>query len=374
MIQADQTNPQATATTSLVYVGTYTGGGSEGIYLCRLDLTTGALERIGVAAGADNPSYLAIDAARLRLYAVNEVSEYEGRAGGSISAYAIQPASGALSLINRQFSHGKAPCYVTTDRAGRYVFVVNYAGGNGVVLPLGADGALLEPSDIIVHAGGGRNSRRQDGPHPHAIVLDKAGNYAFVPDLGLDRVMQYRFDPRRGRLPANEQPGVDMPPGSGPRHLVFHRNGRQAYVINELSSTIAACAYDPERGTLRVIQTVATLPDGFQGTNLAADIHLTPNGKFLFASNRGHDSIACYPVDPETGELQAANYVSTQGRTPRGFAVDPGGTFVLVANQDSHHVLSFRLDEEAGTISPTGHAIPIPNPTCLKPVQLPRRE
>jgi 6-phosphogluconolactonase len=366
-VRADGTNRPVTAKNTLVYVGTYTGGGSEGIYIGRLDMATGALELIGVAA-AENPSYLAIDADRLRLYAVNEVSEYGGRPGGSVSAYAIQPSSGELAFINREFSHGKAPCYLSLDQTGHYLFAVNYLGGNVVVFPLQRDGALMEPSDIIAHTGSGPDPRRQDGPHPHAIVLDPANRHAFVPDLGLDRVMVYRFGRDRGRLLPNERPWAEAMPGSGPRHMVFHPNGTHAYVINELNSTVTAYEYDPEQGALSLRQTVATVPEGYQSANIAADIHLTPSGNILLASNRGHNSIACYAVDRETGELLSANFVHTQGKTPRGFAVDPTSTYVLVANQDSHTIVTFVIDEAGGTLVPTRKTARIPSPVCLKVV------
>ena len=350
----------------LVYIGTYTGGGSEGIYLCRLDAGTGALQLLGVAAAVDTPSYLALDDARLRLYAVNEVSDFGGRAGGGVSSFAIHAASGELSPINRVFSHGEAPCYLTLDPAGRHLFLVNYSGGNVVVLPIDEGGGLGEAADIIAHSGRSIHPERQTGPHPHAIVLDPSGDHAFVPDLGLDKVFQYDVDRATGRLAANRQPWLALAPGSGPRHMVFHPNGRAAYVINELNSTIAACAYDPRGGGLSIVQTVSTLPEGYNGANIAADLHLTPSGNILFGSNRGHNSIACYAVDGATGALTATDRVHTQGETPRGFAVDPTGAWVLVANQDSNTIVTFGIDEETSTIFPTGNVIHIPSPVCVK--------
>lgn len=350
----------------LVYVGTYTGGGSEGIYICRLDPGTGALQLLGVVAGVENPSYLALDAARHRLFAVSEVSDFDGRPGGGVAAFAIHASSGGLSPINRVSSHGEAPCYLTLDPAGRRLFLVNYSGGPVVVLPIDEGGGLGDPTDLIAHAGRSIHPERQTGPHPHSIILDPAGDHAFVPDLGLDKVFQYNVDRATGRLTANRQPWVALEPGSGPRHMVFHPNGRVAYVINELSSTIAACAYDPRRGALSIFQTVSTLPEGYGGANIAADLHLTPSGNTLFGSNRGHNSIACYAVDRETGALTTTDFVHTQGETPRGFAVDPTGSWVLVANQDSHTIVTFGIDEESSTIFPTGNAIQIPSPVCVK--------
>lgn len=349
----------------IVYVGTYTGGDSKGIYVCRLDKSSGELLEVGIAAETENPSYLAIDAKRNRLFAVNEVTEFDGQPGGAVSAFDIQPATGGLSFINQRYSRGGAPCYLTLDHTGRYLLVANYMGGNVTVIPIGENGVLKEPTDTIAHAGSSLHPKRQEGPHPHSIVLDSANKYALVPDLGLDKVVQYRFDRLSGRLFANRRPWVQVSPGSGPRHLIFHPNGRNAYVINELKSTISAYEYDRDRGALKHYQTVSTIPEGFSGKNIAADLHVTPNGKFLLGSNRGHDSIAFYAVDLLSGWLTLVGFIPTQGRTPRGFTIDPSGTFVLVANQDSHSVVTFRIDIDQGTIFPTGHIAHIPSPVCL---------
>lgn len=352
--------------TTLVYVGTYARGGGQGIYLCLLDRLTGSLEPLGVVAEVENPSYLAIDAGRRRLYAVNEVLEWEGRPGGGVSAYTIERSSGHLSPLNQRYSHGGAPCYLTLDHRGRYLLAANYVGGNVVVFPLGDDGALAEPAAVVSHSGSSVDSARQEAPHPHSIILDSRNRYAFVPDLGVDRVMIYRFDEHSGALSANRPPWSASQPGSGPRHLVFHPRGENAYVINELSSTITAYAYDAERGALRSFQTIPTLPEGYSGANTAADLHLTPDGGFLLGSNRGHDSIAHYSVAQESGKLSLIGFVPTGGSTPRGFAIDPSGTFVLVANQDSDSVVTFRIDAKDGTMTATGHEARIPSPVCLK--------
>ena len=353
-------------TTNVVYIGTYTGSGSEGIYTCQLDASTGELRKTGVARKVENPSYLAIDADRRRLYAVNELSKFRERPGGGISAFAIEPSSGALSLINQTYSHGGAPCYLTLDAGGRYLFVANYLGGNIGVIRISDDGALGEATDVVTHSGNSLHPERQEGPHPHSILLDSANNYAFVPDLGLDNVMQYRFDPDSGQLRPNRQPWTETTPGSGPRHIVFHHNMRLAYVINELSSTITAYTYDSNEGTLEPLQTISTIPEDYSGTNLAADLHLTPNAKLLFGSNRGHDSIASYAVDQETGRLTQVDCRSSQGQTPRGFVIDPSGTLLLVANQDSDNIVAFWIDYDEGAIIPTGHSLSIPSPVCLK--------
>ena len=350
----------------LLYAGTYSRGNSRGIYHFRFNMANGELQPLGVAGEADNPSYLAIDVKKGRLYAVNEVAEFAGRPGGGVCAFAIEPSTGDLSFISQTHNHGAGPCYLSLDHSGRYLLVANYSGGNVTVILVSDDGVLNEPIDTIAHTGSRLHPKRQKRPHPHSIVLDPANKYAFVPDLGLDRVLQYRFDRVTGRLVANRRPWVEVEAGSGPRHLVFHPEGRFAYVINELSSTITAYVYDPNQGNLELLQSISTLPDDYFGSNLAADLHVTPSGKFLLGSNRSHDSIAFYAIDPNSGWLTLVDFVPTQGRTPRGFVIDPSGTFALVANQDSHTIMIFRIDEEQGRIFSTGNGVHIPDPVCLK--------
>ena len=357
---------QKVAGENVVYVGTYTGNGSEGIYTCQLDTSTGELRKIGAATNVKNPSYLAIDAERHRLYAVNELSNFGGKPGGSLSAFAIKPSSGELSRINQTYSHGGAPCYLTLDAGGRYLFVANYLGGNIAVIRIDDDGALGEATDVVTHSGSSLHPERQEGPHPHSIILDSANYYAFVPDLGLDKVMQYQFDPDSGQLRPNRQPWTEATAGSGPRHIIFHHNMRLAYVINELSSTITAYTYNADGGTLEPLQTISTVPEGYSGPNIAADLHLTPDARFLFGSNRGHDSIASCAVDQETGRLTLVDCWSSHGQKPRGFVIDPSGTLVLVANQDSDNIVTFWIDYDEGAIVPTGHSLSIPTPVCLK--------
>jgi 6-phosphogluconolactonase len=329
-------------------------------------MASGKLRPVGVTKGIDNPSYLAIDSGRKRLFAVNELATYNGQPGGAVSAFAIEVTSGTLRLINQRASHGGAPCYLTVDQSGRYLLLANYMGGNVAVLPVGDDGALGEPSDVISHSGSSVNPNRQEGPHPHSIVLDLGNGHAFVPDLGLDKVMQYRFDRPAGRLLPYGPAWTEAEAGSGPRHLVFHPNGTRAYVINELSSTITMYDYDADGGRLAPRQTVSTLPHGYSGENIAADVHLTPDGRFLFGSNRGHDSIACFSVDEASGRLRPIEHVPSQGRTPRGFAIEPSGRFLLVANQDSDTIVTLAIDQEQGTLLPTGHVAHVPSPVCLK--------
>jgi 6-phosphogluconolactonase len=350
----------------LLYVGTYTTGRSEGIYLYRMNLSAGELKAVGATKGVVNPSFLALDPRRRYLYSVNEVSEFAGSPGGAISAFSVNQNTGGLRLLNQQPSMGGAPCYVTVDRAGKFALVANYSGGNVSVLPLERGGKLGAATDVARHRGSGVNPERQQGPHAHCIVLDKANRFACACDLGTDKIMIYRFDARQGRLIPNRQPWIEARPGSGPRHLTFHPTGRSAYVINELDSTVSAFAYDGGRGMLSPVQTLPTLPKDFSGANSGADLHVSPNGKFLYASNRGHDSIAAFAIDEGTGELRVIDHTSTQGKTPRNFAIDPTGAFLLAANQGSDTIVTFRLDPATGRLKPTGHSVEVPSPVCLK--------
>jgi len=361
----------------LVYVGTYTEpirfgtgrvlqGKGEGIYIFRLDAASGALEPIGKTTGVANPSYLAFDATQHFLYAVNELKEYQDRPTGTVSAFAVDAATGELRFLNRQPTHGTDPCHVIVDAKRRHVFVANFMSGSICVLPVRDDGSLGEACDFIQHQGAGIDPVRQNGPHAHSVTLDKANRYAFVPDLGLDKLLVYKFDAKRGMLEPNGVHWIKMKPGAGPRHVALDPGGRFAYLINELNSTIAALACDRGTGAFRELQIVSTLPEGFQGESTCADIQVAPSGRFVYASNRGHDSIAIHRVDRRTGHLVYVDHASTQGRTPRSFCIDPTGRFLLAANQDSDTLVTFRIDASCGRLQPTGHGAPVPTPVCVK--------
>jgi len=350
----------------LVYVGTYTSGRSEGIYLCRLRLDTGELRQTGVTRGVPNPSYLALDRARRRLYAVNEETEFEGKPTGAVSAFAVE-RTGELRFVNRQPSAGGAPCYVTATGDGRFVLVANYVGGNVAVLPVRADGRLDPVADSEQGTAATRAvPDRQEAPHAHCVVLGRGERHAYACDLGADKVMVYRFDPRSGRLTAAATPWASLKPGAGPRHLTFHPRLHRAYVLNELDSTVTVFAHDPATGRLSETQTVPALPADFKGENTGADIHVAPGGRFLYCSNRGHDHIAVFRVDGRTGALAPAGHEPTRGRTPRNFAIDPTGRFLLAANQNSDTINVFRLDPRTGRPDFTGHTLEVPSPVCLK--------
>ena len=361
----------------LVYVGTYTEpirfgtgkilqGKGEGIYVCRMDQTSGAMELVHTTTGVTNPSYLAFDSTRRFLYAVNELKTYENKPTGTISAFALDPKTGKLEFLNKRLTHGTDPCHVLVDRRREYVFVANFMSGSVCVLPVLDDGSLGEASDFIPHQGLSIDPARQTGPHAHSVTLDKAGRFAFVPDLGLDKLMVYQFDPKRGMLEPNEVPWVKMKPGAGPRHVAFHPGGSLAFLINELDSTLASLSYDGRKGTFNVLQIVPTLPEGFRGESTCADVHVSPSGAFVYGSNRGHDSIVIYRVHQRTGRLTYVGHEPTRGKTPRSFGVDPTGRFLLAANQDSDTIVTFRIEPRSGKLLPTGHAMQVPTPVCVK--------
>jgi len=361
----------------LVFVGTYTEkilfgtgqifkGQGEGIHIFSLDPATGSLSPLHMAKGIKNPSYLDFHPNRRFLYAVNELKSYNGEATGTLSAFTLDPHDGRLEFINRVATHGTDPCHVTVDGTGKYALVANYSSGNVAVLPIRDDGGLEEPSHVIQHRGSSLDPVRQSGPHAHSVILDATNHFAYVPDLGLDRLMIYRLDAEGGKLKPHEQRCFETRPGAGPRHFVFHPGNSYAYLINELDSTIMSLDYDRQRGTLKEIQTVPALPASFRGNNTCADILVDPSGRFLYGSNRGHDSIAIYRIDLSSGELSPVGHESTRGKTPRSFTIDPSGTFLFAANQDSNSVVCFRIDRQSGRLTPDGQTTSVPTPVCVK--------
>jgi 6-phosphogluconolactonase len=356
-----------------VYVGTYTNGNStsRGIYQFELDTVSGELTARGLACESVNPSFLAVHPSRRFLYAVGEVAEFGGEKTGAVSAFTIDAASGSLSLLNQQSSRGQGPCYVTVDRAGKNALVANYGSGSVACLPIGGDGRLAPASSFVQHHGASVDPQRQKEPHAHSINLDLANRFAVAADLGLDKLLVYRFDTGQGTLSPNDPPFTQVAQGSGPRHFAFHPAGRHAYVINEILCTVTAFDYDSERGVLGEIQTVSTLP----GIPVAkgystAEVQVHPSGRFLYGSNRGHDTIAIFAIDAATGRLQPSGHQSTGGKTPRNFGIDPTGRFLLAANQDSGTVVVFRIDPQSGQLQPTGQKVEVPKAVCVKFVPL----
>ncbi len=347
-----------------LYIGTYTTGKSEGIYGYRMDHATGALTRFN-AFKSVNPSFLAIDQSKRYLYAVNEVGTYAGKPSGGVSAFAIDRASGDLRLLNEQATQGADPCHLTIDRKKRTLLVANYTGGSVAVLPIRSDGTLAPPIDLKQHEGSSVKEQ-QKGPHAHCIILDRFERHALAADLGIDKVMIYRFDSATGKLSPAAQPWAELKAGAGPRHLTLHPNGKYAYVINELDSTLTVLRYNAANGTLSHIETLSTLPSDFSGASYCADVHVSPSGKFLYGSNRGHDSIVVFEIAPPTGKLKLIQHVSTEGKWPRNFTIDPTARFLLVANQRTDNVVTFSIDSQTGRLTPTANTEEIPAPVCLK--------
>ena len=348
-----------------VYVGPYTGEKSKGIYVCRFNAGTGKLGSLELAAEVGNPSFLAVHPNHRFVYAVSEVSRYEGQRSGYVSAFEIDRKTGKLTLLNKVSSRGGGPCHLVVDKTGKNVLVANYGSGSVAVLPIKENGLLGDASAFVQHSGSSMNPRRQQGPHAHCVSLSPDNRFAFVVDLGLDKVLIYRFDPEKGSLTPNDPPFAKVNPGAGPRHFTFHPSGKFAYVINEMQSTITAFAYDAKRGALRELQTITTLPAGFAGENTTAEVQAAKSGKFLYGSNRGHDSIAGFSVDPGKGTLAPIEQVSTQGKMPRNFNIDPTGSYLFAANQNSHNVVIFRVDGKTGRLIPSGQVFEVGSPVCV---------
>lgn len=347
----------------LLYVGTYAGNDAASIFIYRMDTASGAIESVDTFQAGANPSFLAIHPSGRYLYAVNESGVSAGQPGGAVSAFAVEPQSGKLTLLNRQPSQGTSPCHVNLDRTGNFVLVANYSSGSLAVFPVAADGRLGTASQVVQHTGHGTNPGRQEDPHAHSIVAAPDNRFVLSCDLGIDKVLVYQFDAGSGGLSLKSE--AILPPGSGPRHLDFHPTGRTVYVINELTSTMSVFGYAAEDGTLIPLQTLSTLPEGYTGAKSGAEVFVHPAGKFVYGSNRGHDSIAIFAVDEATGRLTLAGNESTRGRNPRNFVIDPSGAFLLAANQDGNTVVVFRVDAQTGGLTYL-QSVSVPKPVCLK--------
>lgn len=351
---------QAWSAEWIAYVGTYTRGDSKGIYSYRFDDSTGKLTALGLAAETSNPSFLAASPNRRFLYAVNEES------AGSVSAFSIDAVKGSLKLLNSVSSRGAGPCHVALDKTGKWLFVANYNSGSVAAFPVHDDGSLGEATAFVQHSGSSVNPQRQAGPHAHSVNVSPDNRFVLVADLGLDQILTYRIDATKGLIPA-EPLLAKMAAGSGPRHLALMPGF--AYAVNEMLSTVTTFQYDAANGSLKEVQTISTLPAGFTGANSSAEIALNPKAPFVYASNRGHDSIAVFRVnifDPKHyGTLSLPGFVSTQGKTPRNFAVDPSGKFLLVANQDSGNIVVFRVDQSDVGLSLAGIEVKVPSPVSI---------
>jgi 6-phosphogluconolactonase len=356
----------------IVYVGTYTQDEgktttSKGIYAYSYDSDTAQVTPLGLAAETTNPSWVAVSPNGKFLYAVNELGDYKGPNSGGLSAFSIDHSTGKLTFLNEMSTRGADPCYVSVDRTGKFVLVANYTGGSVAVFPVSEDGRLGEASAFVQHQGHGTDPTRQEGPHAHSIVLSPDNRYAFVNDLGLDELVIYKFDSAKGSLTPNDPAYVSLDPGSGPRHFALHPNGKFAYVLSEMKGTVTVLQSGDKAGVFHSIQTISTLPANFKGAIEDAEIEVHPSGKFLYASNRGDgNSIAVFAIDPAKGTLTLVEYASTQGKTPRSFAIDPTGTLLFVANQKSDNIVIFHIDAKTGHLTTTGNVLDVGAPVCVK--------
>jgi len=346
----------------LALVGTYTNKtDSKGIYAFDFNTETGKLNPKGLAAETHDPSFVVIHPNGKFAYAANEAGKQS-----TITAFSIDPKSAKLTQLDQLPALGEDPCHLSFDKTGKYLFVANYSSGNVVVLPILPDGKLGENTANVKDAGSlGPNKQRQEGPHAHWVQVSPDNRFVFVSDLGLDEILSYRFDAAKGTLIPNDPPFAKLAPAAGPRHAAFSPNGKFVYVVSELNSTVTAFTYDSTKGALKELQAVSTLPSDFHGRNDDAEITVHPNGKWLFASNRGHDTIAVFAVDPEKGTLRKTGEFPTGGKEPRHFAIDPTGQFVLAENQNSNSIVVFRIDPATGSLTPTGGTASVPSPVCL---------
>ena len=344
-----------------LFTGTYTNGESKGIYIYKFNGKTGAITLRSITTGVENPSYLAISANGKFVYAVNENG---GEKPGEVSSFAFDRSKGELKFLNKQKTSGDHPCYVSTDKSGKWLFTANYTGGNLSAFPIRGDGALGEHAQLIKHEGRGTDER-QDKPHVHSTILTPDQQYLLTPDLGLDKIFIYKFNPL-----ANQplSVGIDsffaVKAGNGPRHLSFHPSKPFVYCIEELSGTVSAFDYNGSK-FIRV-QNISSHPAGYQGTKGSADIHTSPDGKFLYASNRGDaNSIAVFAIDGKSGKLTLKGTQSTEGKHPRNFTIDPSGNFLLVANRDSDNIVVFSINHQTGLLTMVGKPVSVPNPAFL---------
>lgn len=350
----------------MIFIGTYSNRGSEGIYRALLDTKTGRLYDLVPAARLSNPTFQIIHPTGGFLYSVSEERHDGTRMNGSVHAFAIDPKTGGLEHLDQKFSKGDGPCHLCVDSSGRHLLVANYASGSLAVFPILESGALAEASGFIQHHGGsGIIPDRQEGPHAHSITLSPDDQFAFAADLGMDQVLSYRLDALKGTLTACNPPGIICEPGSGPRHMAFHPDGRHVFLVHELDNTVTGYRYDATNGTLEAIQTLPSLPENWTGASFAADIHVSPDGRYLYASNRGHDSVVFYAIDRQSGMLSLKGFAPSKGRWPRNFLLTQGGKLMLVANQESDSITVFRVDSDTGHLIPAGEPVPVPAPVCL---------
>ncbi|WP_158545274.1 lactonase family protein [Bremerella cremea] len=345
------------------YIGTYTKGDSQGIYLSSLNLEDGSLSQPVLAAELDNPSFLTINGDHTHLYAVGEVSNFKDKASGAVSAFAINE-DGTLKLLNQEASGGRGPCHILLGPDEKTVLVANYGGGSFASLPVTEDGKLKPAASVMQQVGSSIDKSRQQGPHAHGMYLVPGTKLALGVDLGVDKVMIYDVTDE-GELKPHDPAFIEIKPGSGPRHLATNQAGDKIYVLNEMASTVDVFEFDPQTGNSKHVQKLSTLPEDFDGSNTTAEIFLHPNGKWLYCSNRGHNSVAVFDVDQETGKLTFVEHVSSMGETPRSFQIAPQGKHLLIANQNSGNIVVYEINQENGTLKSNGHQIDVPDPCCI---------
>jgi 6-phosphogluconolactonase len=355
----------------IFYVGTYTADDgkatqSKGIYAFRYDAATAEITPLGLAAETTNPSWVVIHPNGKFLYATNELKDYKGPNSGGLSAFSIDHATGKLTFLNEVPSRGADPCYASVDRTGKFLLVANYTGGSVAVFPIQADGKLGEASSFVQHTGHGPNAERQEAAHAHSIDLSPDNRFAFVDDLGLDELKVYKFESSKGTLTPNDPPFAKVDAGAGARHFALHPSGKFAYVVDEMGSKVSVFSADLSNGTLHPLQAISTIPADFKTENDDAEIHVHPSGKFLYASNRGHDSIAVFAIDQNKGTLTLVEITPTQGKVPRSFEIDPTGTLLFAANQKSDNIVVFRIDAKTGRLTPTGKVLSVGAPVAIK--------
>ena len=362
-----RTNTLKDKNSSLVFVGTYTDGGkSEGIYLYQMDNSTGALSFTGISAKTPNPSYLVIHPNKKWLFSVNELGSKEDKYIGTVSSFSIDLEKKQLNHINTVLSHGNYPCHISIDKSGKYVMVANYGNGSIAMYPINKDGSLSEASFVDQHRGKGPNAERQEGPHAHMITQGFDNRFVYNTDLGMDKIMIYKMDDTNGSLTLTNY-DASAKPGAGPRHMAFHDNKNWLYVVNELNGTIEAFMIDKLNGALTRFQVISTLEAGDTRFPGSADIHISPNGQFLYATNRSEiNTIAMFSIHPESGMLTMLGHRSVKGKTPRNFVIDPSGKFLLVANQNSNNIVTFQIDPVTALLKETGLETTVPSPVCLK--------
>jgi len=347
----------------LVFISAFAAGDDGAIHAYRLATDTGRLELIHRTTEVENPFFMALSPDQRFLYSIH-AEKFGGEDHEQVAAYEIEGRTGRLKLLNRQSALGSASCYLDVDATGKTVLVANYSTGSVASLPVQEDGSLGEASSFIQHAGSSVDPKRQDGPYAHSIVVSPDNRFAFAADLGIDKVLGYRLDAAAAKLSPNRQPFVKTPPGAGPRHLTFHPNGKHLYVINELKNSVTLFDYAAESGMLIERQTISTLPEGFDGTTYCADVKITPNGQFLYGTNRGHDSVAVFEIGDD-GRLTLIGIEPSLGKGPQNLAITPGGELLLCANMPDDNVVVFRIDPKTGGLKSVGEPISMPKPTCI---------